>query len=145
MPDTQLDIVIPVFNEIEIIEQLHTRVMAACEQTELSFRIIYVDDGSSDGTKAWLTGNAINSCLDGESELLDGADKLNSISIHKTKSPNSFVTLLELSRNFGQPSAILAGLKQSHGECVVIMDGDLQDPPELIPEMVERWKSGDQV
>ena len=59
MLDTKLDIVIPIFNEIEIIDQLHERVVSACNLTGLNFRIMYVDDGSSDGTKAWIHENVI--------------------------------------------------------------------------------------
>jgi dolichol-phosphate mannosyltransferase len=136
MVETELDVVIPVFNEIEIIEQLHTRVVAACEQTGLNYRIIYVDDGSCDGTPDWIARHALSD------------DRIsNAIHLMLPRKPHSSgrVTLLELSRNFGQPSAILAGLQHAQGGCVVIMDGDLQDPPELIPEMVQRWQSGDQV
>tara|TARA_B110000495_G_scaffold200926_1_gene217176 strand:+ start:798 stop:1793 length:996 start_codon:yes stop_codon:yes gene_type:complete len=123
MTHAQLDIVIPVFNEIEIIEQLHERVVAACRKTRESFQIIYVDDGSSDETAHWISANAhlLNSDAKGQ------------------------IKLIRLSRNFGQPAAIHAGLKSSTGDCVVLMDGDLQDPPELIPEMLDRWNEGDQI
>ncbi len=134
MGETQLSIVIPVFNEIAIIEQLHTRVIAACEEIGVRFRIIYVDDGSQDETAQWLTDNAI---CPAQSD-----SNLESIGIASARGD---VTLIELSRNFGQPAAILAGLEHSSGDCVVIMDGDLQDPPELIPKMFERWQTGDQV
>ena len=123
MPNAKLDIVIPVFNEIEIIEQLHERVVAACRQTEASFQIIYIDDGSTDDTAHWLSHN---------SAAIDLGRK-------------GRIKLIRLSRNFGQPAAIHAGLKSSHADCVVLMDGDLQDPPELIPEMLERWFKGDQI
>ena len=136
MLERELDIVIPVFNEIEIIEQLHTRVVAACEETQLSYRIIYVDDGSSDGTSDWIAKHALTDKIDS-----GGAN----LPMQRFRLSNGQVTLLELSRNFGQPSAILAGLRHTCGRSVVIMDGDLQDPPELIPRMVERWESGDQV
>ena len=134
MGETKLDIVIPVFNEIEIIEQLHNRVTTACNQLGVSYRIIYVDDGSADETALWLSANAINGSDPNSNPI--------SVSINSTRQQ---VTLIELSRNFGQPAAILAGLKHSTANCVVIMDGDLQDPPELIPEMYQRWQAGDQV
>lgn len=124
MPNAKLDIVIPVFNEIEIIEQLHERVVAACRETDTSFQIIYIDDGSTDDTALWLSNNA--------AEAIDLGRK-------------GRIKLIRLSRNFGQPAAIHAGLKSSHADCVVLMDGDLQDPPELIPEMMERWFKGDQI
>jgi glycosyltransferase involved in cell wall biosynthesis len=123
MPHTKLDIVIPVFNEIEIIEQLHERVVAACRQTGESFQIIYIDDGSSDDTAYWISANTAAMDLGSQGQ---------------TK-------LIRLSRNFGQPAAIHAGLQSSTADCVVLMDGDLQDPPELIPEMLDRWIEGDQI
>ncbi len=148
MTETDLDIVIPVFNEIEIVETLHRRVVAACHSTGLRYRIIYVDDGSRDGTQQWIKQNA------GTFPDHKTANDLFSV-LRVATEPDpeptqdwvaeGHVTLVELSRNFGQPAAILAGLEQSRGSCVVIMDGDLQDPPELIPEMVERWRNGDEV
>jgi len=132
MRKIQLDIVIPVFNEIEIIEQLHNRVTAACQQIGVSYRIIYVDDGSQDETAQWLLTNAVNQLVSDRSAIAIASAIGN-------------VTLIELSRNFGQPAAILAGLKHSNANCTVVMDGDLQDPPELIPELFQRWQSGDQV
>lgn len=123
MAERQLDVVIPVFNEIEIIETLHTRVDAACKATGLRYRINYVDDGSSDGTAEWIVENAIN----------------------KAASPDEAVQLISLSRNFGQPAAIVAGLDSTDAECVVLMDGDLQDPPELITQMIDRWREGAEV
>ena len=134
MAKTQLDIVIPVFNEIAIIEQLHSRVTTACEEIGAQYRIIYVDDGSHDDTAKWLKLNAVNG-----SEINSSSESI------PITSAQGRISLIELSRNFGQPAAILAGLRNSTAECVVIMDGDLQDPPELIPEMYQRWQSGDQV
>ena len=173
MTGSQLDVVIPVFNEIEIIEQLHTRVVAACRNTGLDFRIIYVDDGSHDGTSQWLSNNVqlapqlsenVAKNLDSGEQCLKDQDldpktsasaRSAQLSVVSSGPPlkqnsdsgyaNGQVSLVELSRNFGQPSAILAGLESSQGDCVVIMDGDLQDPPELIPELVSKWRSGNQV
>ena len=148
MTDPQLDVVIPVFNEIEIIELLHTRVVAACRNAGMRYRIIYVDDGSQDGTQHWIQNNAQTTpdfeTVSSPAPTIRIDKEINSYS-EKETSVDGQITLIELSRNFGQPAAILAGLEQSQGNCVVIMDGDLQDPPELIPEMVERWHSGDQV
>jgi dolichol-phosphate mannosyltransferase len=126
MDQRKIEVVIPVFNEIEIVNQLHDRVTQVCDSIGLPYRIVYVDDGSHDGTPDWLSEHAV-------------AEGVNQN--HQQRQ----VTLLELSRNFGQPSAILAGLQQCSGECVVVMDGDLQDPPELIADMVKRWQQGDEV
>ncbi len=122
MQPQQLDVVIPVFNELEIMDQLYQRVSTACQKTGLLSRIIFVDDGSSDGTPQWIVENALSEC-----------------------NCDVAVELIQLSRNFGQPAAILAGLNSCDADCVVLMDGDLQDPPELIPQMVRRWQAGDEV
>lgn len=148
MAGTQLDVVIPVFNEIEIVEMLHTRVVAACRSTGLQYRIIYVDDGSHDGTKLWIKQNAHFPHRQAFNNNSLSVIRINSELVAETANQTGVdeqVTLIELSRNFGQPAAILAGLEQSRGHCVVIMDGDLQDPPELIPELVECWQNGDEV
>ena len=59
MAQPKLNVVIPVYNEIEIVDQLHTRVVAACSDCDIDFRIIYVDDGSKDGTAEWIQQNAV--------------------------------------------------------------------------------------
>ncbi len=114
-----LDIVIPLFNEQAIVEQLHQRVVAACRSLPLDCRILYVDDGSSDETVARLKR------LAGESPCP--------------------VEIICLVRNFGQPAAILAGMSQADADAIVLMDGDLQDPPELIPQLVAEWQAGHRV
>lgn len=115
-----LSIVVPCFNEETSIEQLHdaiTTVMAALPDDEVD--IIYVDDGSSDGTLAILRRLA----------AADGA-----------------VRYTSFSRNFGKEAAMLAGLQRATGHAVVILDADLQHPPQLIPQMVACYKQGyDQV
>jgi len=113
-----LDVVIPLFNEEAIVEQLHRRVVAVCRSLDLSWRIIYVDDGSSDRTVPFLKQALI---------------------------PNERVEIISLVRNFGQPAAILAGMSHSDASAIVLMDGDLQDPPELIPELVSAWQQGHSV
>lgn len=110
-----LSIVIPCHNEEEVIEATHQRLVAALPSTGMDFEILYIDDGSRDRTLARLTAIAM-------------AD------------PRA--TVIELSRNFGQQSAMSAGLARARGDAVVIIDADLQDPPEVIPEMVECWRSG---
>jgi len=110
-----LSIVIPCHNEEEVIESTHRRLVAALPATGMDFEILYVDDGSRDHTLARLEAIA-------------------------ARDPRAIV--IELSRNFGQQSAMSAGLARTRGDAVVIIDADLQDPPEVIPEMVERWRSG---
>ena len=132
MHHPEIEIVIPVYNEIEIVQQLHDRVLAVCNKINRSFRIVYVDDGSSDGTPEWIAENAI-------------ANFQNLITSDSGQPQSGNVTLLRLSRNFGHAAAIDAGLNDCQGKCVVVMDGDLQDPPELIEEMVARWDAGDEI
>lgn len=110
----RLDIVIPLWNEETVLGELHQRLVAACEKSGMACRIIYVDDGSRDST----------------------VPELRSIAAQ-----NPAVSVIFFSRNFGQPQAIAAGMMESDGEAVVLLDGDLQDPPELIPQMVAAWQN----
>ena len=114
-PHGLLSIVIPCHDEEAVIEATHRRLVEVLPATGMPFEIIYVDDGSRDRTLARL-------------EAIAAAD------------PRAEV--LELARNFGQQAAMSAGLAHARGDAVVIIDADLQDPPEVIPEMVERWRSG---
>lgn len=111
-----LSLVVPCFNEEAVLAQSHARFLTILEGIpELDFELIYVDDGSSDGTLDLLRG-------------FQGED--------------SRVRALSLSRNFGQVIATTAGLAEAVGDAVVVMDADLQDPPELISEMLKRWRQG---
>jgi len=112
----KLDIVIPIYNEEENLPALHRRLKEACDNLrDLAWRVIYVNDGSSDRSLEIMLGQ------------------------HREDARFSVV---ELSRNFGHQAAITAGLWCSDGDAVILMDGDLQDPPELIPELVSCWKGG---
>jgi glycosyltransferase involved in cell wall biosynthesis len=113
-----LSIVVPCYNEDAVLRELHRRLLAVLEQIDCIFEIIYTDDGSHDGTVRLLR------------ELQEN---------------DARVRLVSLSRNFGHQIAVTAGLKHARGEAVVIIDADLQDPPEVIPEMIERWRDGYQV
>lgn len=109
----RIDVVVPLWNEETLIGELHDRLIAACEQTDTCYRIIYVDDGSHDTTGTQL---------------------------RRLASVNPAVSVVFLSRNFGQPLAIAAGMNEADADAVILLDGDLQDPPELIPQMVAAWK-----
>lgn len=112
----KLSIVIPVFNEEGIILLLKERLERVLkDEPAYSYEIIFIDDGSKDKTITLL---------------MEWAEI------------NSNVSILVLSRNFGHQQAITAGLREALGDAVVIMDSDLQDPPELIPKMLREWEKG---
>ena len=109
----ELCIVIPCFNEEDVLPHLVERI-GQLELT-ISFKVLFVDDGSSDGTLAYL----------------------NSVC-----SRDKRMACLGLSRNFGHQSAVSAGLRHADGDVIVILDADLQDPPELLPAFLEKWQEG---
>jgi polyisoprenyl-phosphate glycosyltransferase len=111
-------IVVPVYNEQEVLAETCRRLRQVMETTGGAFEIIFVDDGSRDGSVAILE----------EVARRDPA-----------------VKIVSLSRNFGQQAAISAGLAAASGKAMVIIDADLQDPPEVIPKMIEKWKEGFEV
>lgn len=111
--DLTLSILIPVFNEEDGLVELHNRVCFVVEDLGHEIEIIYVNDGSHDGSK----------------RILDDLRK-----------QDSRITLINLSRNFGKEIALTAGLDKAVGDAVIILDADLQDPPELIPEFVRLWR-----
>jgi len=115
----KLDIVIPIYNEQENLPELYRRLRDVCDQLDQTdCRVIYVNDGSRDRSL--------------------------SIMLEQQRTDPRF-TVLELSRNFGHQAAITAGLMHANGDVVVFMDGDLQDPPEAIPDLLECWRGGVQV
>ncbi|MEW1616232.1 MULTISPECIES: glycosyltransferase [unclassified Streptomyces] len=119
MNGLQLSVVVPCFNEAEVLDTFHTALLTALEGIGTPFEICYVDDGSGDATRDLLSALA-----------------LRDERVHYTA----------FSRNFGKEAAMLAGLRMSRGAAVVIMDADLQHPPELIPRMLELHRHGyDQV
>jgi dolichol-phosphate mannosyltransferase len=115
LPNIELSIVVPVYNEELIIEELQRRMVAAAEAITDNYEIIFVNDGSKDGTLLKLKA------------ACDLNPKLHYISF---------------SRNFGHQIAISAGMDYSKGNAIVTIDGDLQDPPELIPEMYGEYQKG---
>lgn len=114
-----LSVVVACYNEQEVVDETHRRIVAVLEKIpELDFEVIYVDDGSRDAT-------------------LDILCKLHHAD------PRARV--IALSRNFGQQIATTAGIENAGGDAVVILDADLQDPPEVIVEMLTRWRNGDDI
>ena len=112
----KISIVIPMFNEQEVIEKCFERMIAVMESMrEYEYEVIVIDDGSRDDTYRIASNIA---------------------------SKNEKIKVLSFSRNFGHQAAVTAGLQFSTGDAVVIIDADLQDPPELIPDMVKLWKDG---
>jgi dolichol-phosphate mannosyltransferase len=110
-----LSVVVPCYNEEEVIELTHERLTKVISGYLDSFEIIYVDDGSRDRTREILT-------------RLSVSDK--------------HVRMISFSRNFGHQIAVSAGVEQASGQAVVIIDADLQDPPEVIGEMLSKWADG---
>ncbi len=110
-----LSVVVPVFNEAAVIQDFHRRLVAVLDTLSISSEVLYVNDGSSDGSMGLLR------------EVGEG---------------DARVVLLDFSRNFGKEIAMTAGLDHAGGEAVVVIDSDLQDPPELIPDMLREWQAG---
>lgn len=110
-----ISFVLPVFNEAQVLDRLHLELDAALKLAGVVGEMIYVDDGSTDVT----------------------ASKLDQLAMLDRR-----VTVLHLSRNFGQQSALLAGLRESRGDVAVIMDSDLQDDPAALPRLLEAWRQG---
>lgn len=110
-----LSVVVPVFNEEKVIPIFHQRMVNVLEKLSLRWEIVYVNDGSTD--------NSINI-------------------LHSVRKDNHHVAIVDFSRNFGKEIALTAGIDYAKGDSVVVIDADLQDPPELIPELVEHWKDG---
>lgn len=115
MSEPFFSVVLPVYNELAVLDELHRRVTAALKGIGRSYEILYVDDGSSDGSFGKLSA------------------------IHKAD-PNARV--LRFSRNFGHHMAITAGMDAARGECVILMDSDLQDQPEEIPKLLAKFDEG---
>ncbi|MBS1643626.1 MAG: glycosyltransferase family 2 protein [Bacteroidetes bacterium] len=117
MPDKPilLSIVVPVYNEELIIEELVRRMTAAAEQITSEYEIIFVNDGSKDSS----------------------LEKLKQACVNQSK-----LHYINFSRNFGHQIAISAGMDYAKGAAIVTIDGDLQDPPELIVDMVREWQNG---
>lgn len=108
-------IVVPCYNEEETINAFYSAVVPVMDGVKESYELIFVNDGSKDGTE-----NILNALAEKDKR----------------------VKVIHFARNFGQQAAILAGFKEASGEAVVDIDVDLQDPVEAIPEMIAKWKEG---
>lgn len=110
-----ISVIVPCFNEEEVIAHTHERLTKALGGAGFDYEIVYVDDGSSDRT---------------------------ALKLRELQRSSGNVGVVRLSRNFGHQIAVTAGLDYAEGDAVVLIDADLQDPPELIPQMVEKWREG---
>jgi polyisoprenyl-phosphate glycosyltransferase len=113
--NTLISVVVPVFNEQEVLPHFYKRLKAFIDDNGINAEIIFINDGGAD----------------------------NSFEIIRDLQKNDhMISIIELSRNFGKEIAMTAGLDHAHGEAVILIDSDLQDPPELISELIEQWCHG---
>ena len=110
-----LSVVVPLFNEEDVLPAFHARLVAALAGIEGGWEVVYVDDGSTDSTPLRLKA---------------------------LRATDPGIATVRFSRNFGKEAGMSAGLQLARGRAVVIIDADLQDPPELIPQMVVTWRQG---
>jgi polyisoprenyl-phosphate glycosyltransferase len=116
--EPELSVIIPVYNEVENISVLYDRLTRVMEEAKIDFEIVFVDDGSRD----------------------ESAHRLNEIGASDKR-----VIVIELARNFGHQVAITAGLDFARGRAIAVMDADLQDPPEVLPRFIAKWREGHDV
>jgi len=113
--DIMLSIVVPCFDESDGLLQFHRRLTKVLERLHICYEVLYVNDGSNDDTIGVLKA---------------------------LQSQDASIGLIDLSRNFGKEIALTAGIDHARGNAVIVIDADLQDPPEYIPEMVDAWREG---
>ncbi len=113
--DIEISVVVPLYNEEENIDYLFTRLLSVLDKLETSYEIVCVNDGSKDNTLK---------------RLVD----------HHNQNP--VIKVINLSRNFGKEIALTAGIDYANGAAIIPIDADLQDPPELIEELVAKWREG---
>jgi dolichol-phosphate mannosyltransferase len=114
-PGERISVVLSFRNEEEVLPELISRLQAALRGAGLRYELVFVNDASTDGSRAVLE----------QARARDGSIKI-----------------VNMSRRFGVAPCVLAGMRLASGDAVVYMDADLQDPPELVPELVERWRAG---
>lgn len=108
-------VIVPMYNEEEVITETYKRLTKVMDGIGKNYEIIFINDGSRDNTRAIISEFCKN---------------------------NKKIKMIDFARNFGHQIAITAGMDYAAGECMVIIDGDLQDPPELIPDMIKIWRNG---
>lgn len=113
-----ISVVVPIYNEEEIVKMFHSAVADAMSDVGEPWEVVYVNDGSRDSSLQLLK---------------------------ELQAEDEHVVVVDLSRNWGHMGAITAGLQTARGDAVVLMDGDFQDPPEVVPELVAAWRGGAQV
>jgi polyisoprenyl-phosphate glycosyltransferase len=113
-----VSVVVPIYNEEELIVRFHEAVAAALKGVVDDWEVVYINDGSTDSSL----------------ELLKGLQAV-----------DSHVVVVELSRNWGHMGAISAGLQTARGRAIILMDGDFQDPPDVLPELIDAWREGAEV
>lgn len=110
-----ISVVVPAYNEQEVLPEFHVRLCAVFDNLVYDAEVVYVNDGSTDETLQVLLGLREHDCR---------------------------VAIVDLSRNFGKEIALTAGLNKAEGDAVIVIDADLQDPPELIPTLLTEWENG---
>lgn len=113
-----ISVVVPIYNEEELVERFHEAIADVMEGVNVEWEVVYVNDGSRDSSLELLKG-------------LQLADP--------------HVVVVDLSRNWGHMGAISAGLQTARGDATILMDGDFQDPPEVLPRLIEAWRKGAEV
>lgn len=113
-----ISVVVPIYNEEELIVRFHEAVAHALASAHIGWEVVYVNDGSTDFSL----------------ELLGGL-----------QAQDSHVVVVDLSRNWGHMGAISAGIQTARGDAVILMDGDFQDPPEVLPKLIDAWQQGAEV
>jgi glycosyltransferase involved in cell wall biosynthesis len=113
--DALISIVVPAFNEQEVLPEFRRRMMSVADTLDLRVEMIFVNDGSYDNTFAVM---------------------------QELRAQDPRIAVIDLSRNFGKEIALTAGLDHAQGDAVIVIDADLQDPPELIPELLKHWREG---
>ena len=111
----KLSVIIPFYNEDVVLEEFYQRLSAVFEKNDLNGEFLFVNDGSEDSSLSLL---------------------------YRLKEKDGRISIIDLSRNFGKEIAMTAGLDHAKGDAVILIDADLQDPPELIPDLINEWHKG---